>query len=142
MGKTIWILGILMVFADARAETPTSCPSEELCPRYESSLEACEKNKKSKACDEFVKVFRKLTPRYDCQRSFDTKPVPAVWLCDELKTEFPKPYQKGVQLLSRLKSKRARAFFGSEELRSTMDGEVAEEFLAKSKAAGKSKKSK
>lgn len=108
------------------------CPAEKLCPKFIEQIDQCSANKKSKSCDQFVDTFKELVPRYDCKRSFDTAPVPAVWLCE-------KNHERAVELLSKLKSKKARQFFGSEALRSTLDGALAEEFDAASRKAGKKK---
>ena len=79
--------------ANSRAANQT-CPSQELCPKFIATINSCSANHKSKSCDDFVNTFRKLTPRFDCQRSFDTNPVPAVWLCDEGADGDPKPFEK------------------------------------------------
>ena len=116
----------------SHAETTSTCPAKELCPRFSETLDKCEKNIKSNTCNDFIELYKKLVPRYDCKRSFDTNPAPAVWLCDEGTTAHPNTFERGVALLSKLKSKKARAFFGSPELRSTLDGDIAEEYLKKS----------
>ena len=114
------------------------CPSKILCPEYKENLSKCEKNRKSKNCDDFIEIFKKLSSKYDCQRSFDKNPVPAIWLCDEATDGYPKPHEKGIVLLAKLKTKNARKFFSSDEFRSTLDGELAEEYLDLSyKAAGR-----
>ncbi len=132
------VLVSLANFANAN-KTEGVCPADTLCPKFKDSLSKCAKARKGKACDEFVDTFLKLTPRFDCKRSFDTAPVPAVWLCDEGEVSFPKPHERAVELLSKLKGNKAREFFGSPELRSTLDGHLSEEFRVKSERAGKRK---
>jgi hypothetical protein len=120
-----------------------TCPSKDLCPQFIEYLTICNTAKKSLACDKLIDVFVKLTPRYDCLRSFDTNPVPAIWLCDEIAGEsygYPQPFEKAVGLVSRLSSKKAKKFFVSEELRSTLDGALAEEYMNLSSKAGKKNK--
>jgi hypothetical protein len=85
--------------------------------------------------------LRELAPRYDCKRSFDTAPVPAVWVCDEMSRGlYPTPMEKAAETLSKLKSKKGRRFFASPEFRSTLDGDIAEQYLSKSEAAAKKAK--
>ena len=76
-------------------------------------------------------VFHQLLPEYDCQRSFDTSPVPAIWLAGDEKLE------SYVDLLARLKSPDAEALFGGEMLRGVLDGHLAEQYYSKSVAVGK-----
>jgi hypothetical protein len=140
MHSSLIALGtIVLLSASAFADpAPSSgCPSEKLCPEFIELTQKCEKDLKSESCEEFTELFRKLTPSYDCRRSFDTNPVPAIWLCDANVPDYPKPHEKGLALLAKLRSKKARKFFGSAELRSTLDGALAEEYLKKSRAAGK-----
>jgi hypothetical protein len=69
-----------------------------------------------------VKVFQQLVPKFDCQRSFDDAPVPALWLADDAALE------DYVHLLSRLKTPPAKALFGSAAFRAVLDGALAEEY--------------
>jgi hypothetical protein len=134
----VLIVGLASLSAYAE-DAPKECPSFSLCPELVRLTRECEENKKSPACDSFVETYRKLAPRYTCKRSFDTDPVPAIWLCDQ-GAGSPGPHEKALRLLSKLKSKKARAFFGSSELRLTLDGALAEEFESKSVAVGKRSK--
>ena len=133
--KFLYIFSLLVILTARSMSAEASCPSMQICPQFKNDLDTCSKNRKSKICDRFVEDFRKLTPRYECKRSFDTKPVPAVWLCDVGST--PGLHERAVALLSKLKLKKAQLFFASDELRSTLDGEVAEEFMDKSTALSK-----
>jgi hypothetical protein len=98
------------------------------------------------SCDRFVETFRHLTQRYDCQRSFDTLPVPAIWLAGDAELE------DYVQLLSQLAAKQdkvhsdkwfrkarssARSLFGSNEFRGILDGALAEDYLELSEQVGR-----
>ena len=128
---------ILLITNLSYAKATETCPTKELCPLYSETLDKCEKNNKSKSCSDFIDLYKKLVPKYDCKRSFDKEPVPAIWLCDEGTYASTGPFERGVALLAKLKSKKARIFFGSPELRSTLDGDVAEEYRKKSLKAEK-----
>lgn len=137
--KRFILVSIALVTVSVFAEEPVKCPVDQVCPKLKESFAKCEKNKKSKSCDEFVDAYAKLVPHYDCKRSFDTGPVPAIWVCDEMnRGSYPTLEEKAAKLLSELKSKKGRAFFGSPEFRSTLDGELAEEYMRKSEKVGKS----
>jgi hypothetical protein len=112
------------------------CPARRLCPILERNFQACRQSNASTACDSFVSTFRELTPKYDCQRSFDHTPtadytVPAVWVCEEiLGTRSKRAIEEEYAgLLRKLKSNKAQNFFASAEFRSVLDGYLAEEFL-------------
>lgn len=66
----------------------------------------------------FVDVAEKLFPKYDCTEN--GQPVPAIFLCD------------------RFGPKLARKIFGSEALRDTLDGDLAEHYREKSEATNES----
>lgn len=128
---------IILLFAvnASAADSVKACPADQLCPKFKATIERCSKNRKSKSCDDFVNHYKKLASTYDCKRPFDTEPVPAVWLCDDGST--PGPHERGAALLSKLRTKTAMAFFASEKFRSTLDGDIAEQFMEKSKKLSK-----
>jgi len=104
-----------------------TCPAKELCPKFERQYQSCKDNPHSEACLNYIAIFKKLVPRYDCQRPFDHTPtkdyiVPAFWLCDEEKS------WDYIELLSRLDIQEAQEFFASSDFRSILDGELAEGF--------------
>ena len=101
------------------------CPAPELCKEMSRSMDGCQSGKKD-ACSEFVNSYRKLLPEYDCQRSFDSTPtenytVPAIWLCEDT-------HEKFLDFLSKMKAPNSVKLFGSQELRDTLDGHLAEEY--------------
>jgi hypothetical protein len=120
------------------------CPAKRLCPDLEKYYQTCSRTHSSEACDTFVKIFRQLVPKYDCQRSFDHTPtkdytVPAVWVCKEIlaaKGERP-VFVESIKLLKKLRSNAARSFFASAEFRSVLDGELAETYSESSLRAEK-----
>ena len=110
------------------------CPAVHLCPNLERYYQACKQTHQLAECDAFVATFRKLTPKYDCQRSFDHTPtadytVPAVWVCKEIQEDRPQRavLEEYIELLRKLKSNDARHFFASAEFRNVLDGYLAEE---------------
>jgi hypothetical protein len=120
------------------------CPAKRLCPDLEKYYQACSRTHASEACDSFVKIFRQLVPKYDCQRSFDHTPtkdytVPAVWVCKEiLAARGERPvFVESIKLLQTLKINDARSFFASADFRSVLDGELAEEYSESSFRAEK-----
>jgi hypothetical protein len=130
------------------ASTPVQfnveCPAKRLCPDLEKFYQACSLTHESEACDSFVKIFRQLVPRYDCQRSFDHTPtkdytVPAVWVCKEILAAGGKRpvFEESIKLLQNLRINDARSFFGSADFRSVLDGELAETYVGPSVRAEK-----
>jgi hypothetical protein len=114
------------------------CPAKDLCPKINESYQACLKQNESD-CGEFVDVFKKLLPEYDCQRPWDATEsikyiVPAVWLCGD--DNLP----KYVAQLSSLKIRKARVLFASPEFRNMLDGILAEEYTDQSLAVEKEMK--
>jgi hypothetical protein len=120
------------------------CPARRLCPDLDKYYQTCSLTHASEACDSFVKIFRQLVPKYDCQRSFDHTPtkdytVPAVWVCGEILAgggERP-IFEEYIKLLQELRSNDALSFFGSADFRSILDGELAETYTGTSLKAEK-----
>jgi hypothetical protein len=129
------VLGISVLggFLSLPALAASSCPAPAACQKFSTQEEAC-RGKSKKACRAFVKTFKKLLPKYDCQQPFDTVStekyfVPAAWLCDN--------YESALRLLSRTKTPEARALFGSEQLQKVLDGDMAKAYLEKSQKVAK-----
>jgi hypothetical protein len=109
------------------------CPAPKLCETIYENLQSCDKGNKHQ-CSQFVDNFQKALPEYDCQRSFDSTVkekyiVPAIWLCET--------HEYFLNELSKMKTKKAKQLYGSKELRTTLDGHLAEEHLEKSKKVEK-----
>jgi hypothetical protein len=104
------------------------CGDHALCTTLRDSQKKCDETKSEADCSVFVQTFKQLAHKTDCKRSFDTSPVPSVWICDEDKeeTSYPKLFERSAGTLSDLKFRRAQEFYASEEFRSTLDGAVAE----------------
>ena len=111
------------------------CPAEHLCPVLEKAYQDCKSSKERTRCVEFVETMRKLSPLYDCQRSFDSTPtvnyiVPALWICGETHRENDEPVtDQYLEFLSKLRLPEARAYFASKEFRRVLDGHYAEMYL-------------
>lgn len=114
-----------------------SCADEALCEDLRISEEMCRGTKEPANCAKFVETFEKLAVTNDCQRKFDTKPVPSVWICDEgTETGSPKIFERSADTLSKIDLPAAKKFYGSEAFRSVLDGDVAETHMKKSKDLG------
>lgn len=98
-----------------------TCPAKEILPKLDLAYHRCH-NGRQDSCAEFVALFTKVLPEYDCQRSFDRGYiVPALWLADAADEDY-------IRLLSRLTLPEAKKLFASETFRDVLDGALAEEF--------------
>ena len=93
--------------------------------------------KKNASCDLFVEKIDLLFPKYDCQRSFDTAPVPAIWLFGAASEDYYRLLyhlaigKKGIfdsHLFSEACEKAKKIFLG-DEFEEVLDGAIAEEYL-------------
>jgi hypothetical protein len=110
-----------------------TCPAPKICDDLYINMENC--NKDHKKCDPFLITFEKVLPKYDCRRNLlDKFTMSASTFCDS--------YENAVELISKLKSKKAKKIFGSDAFRATLDGALAEDYRAKSEKVGKQLKSK
>lgn len=125
-------------------EINVTCPAPKLLPILDAAYHSC-RHYADGSCERFVETFRKLLPKYDCQRSFDGDSVPAIWLSSDGEMD------DYVDLLWRMSSSRdqmfanesfpkekeaiaeAKRLFASEEFRSVLDGALAEEYEPRSK---------
>jgi len=128
-----------------------TCPAPRLLPVLDRAYHDCNHGFMDGSCEAFVESFRKLAPEYDCQRSFDATPsrnyiVPAVWLAGNgaledyinlmyrlASSDSPKGKMFSEQLF-RKATNAAEAFFGSEDFRRVLDGDLAEQYLPLSRA--------
>jgi hypothetical protein len=95
----------------------------------------------SGSCSTFVELFRELVPKYDCKRSFDRDPVPAIWLAEggALEHYVHLLFRLAVRVEKMFQARwfdeatlQAKTLFGSNDFRSVLDGHLAEEYLAPS----------
>ena len=100
-----------------------ACPAGRLLPGFDASYHECSNGFQNGSCGKFVQTFTQLLPKFDCQRSFDTAPVPAIWLANDA------AFEDYVRLLSKLKQPDARRLFASPEFRAVLDGATAEEYV-------------
>ena len=113
---------LLSPYLAAAEPTNALCPSTKLAPELDANYHECSHGFQNGSCEKFVHTFKELLPRYDCQRSFDTEPVPAVWLVNSA------AHEDYVRFLSRMKQLEARRLFASPEFRATLDGALAEDY--------------
>ncbi len=98
-----------------------TCPAPKICAAIATALEKCNRGVNN-SCDDFLEKLRSAFPEYDCQSAEDAKYkrpviVPALSLCPE-RDEF-------YQLLSELKSSKAREVSKSEELKNIRKEDAA-----------------
>lgn len=108
-----------------------ACPANKVLPELDANYHECSHGFENGSCQRFVQLLKTLLPKFDCQRSFDTSPVPAVWLANDA------AFEDYVNLLSRLKDKDAKQLFASAAFRDTLDGAMAEEYGPLSRKAEK-----
>lgn len=101
-----------------------SCPAPAECSKMSEAQDRCA-DKRIGACREFVRIYKKLLPEYDCQRPQDAQAepkliVPAIWLCEN--------HESALEFLSHLNTRAARYLFHSEALRDSLDGDLAERY--------------
>jgi len=92
--------------------------------------------RKGASCELFIDSIPALLGKYDCKRSFDTQPVPALWLFDAAAEDY-------IQLIYQMASKSnpvfneqwfmresvdAEKIFLSPEFKLVLDGHMAEEY--------------
>ena len=132
------ILMLLFASSSISIAKAEQCPFPDIYIEFDRSYHQCINGqvRKGESCDRFVENIEKLFPRYGCKRSFDTAPVPAIWLFDAAMEDY-------IKLLYELASSnnktfdsqwfakekiRARAIFLSPEFRAVLDGHMAEEY--------------
>jgi hypothetical protein len=132
----------LLVVARAFAsESNVTCSASKLLPTLDAAYHKCDRGFENGSCERFVQTLKQLLPEYDCQRSFDDQPVPAVWLAGDELDDY-------VDLLWRLSSSTDKRFagksfskatndakklFSSKDFRKVLDGALAEDYMARSK---------
>mgnify|MGYP003492587008 len=134
------IVCVVVGFQAMAAEPNLSCPAATIFPRLDAAYHACSNGYIDGSCQQFISEFKRVTAPYDCQRSFDKAPVPAVWLAprgalDDFvrlawrlasDPQFNDKLYKNVGL-------EARIFFGSKDFRGVLDGALAEDYAEKSR---------
>ena len=115
------------------------CPFPDVYIEIDRSYHECARGwvKRNASCYFFVDNISILFPRYNCQRSFDTGPVPAIWLFGAAAEDYHRLlYQLALGRDVKFAGKwfeevrgKAKAIFLSNDFRSVLDGAIAEEFL-------------
>ncbi len=129
------VLVLAPLAASAQTTKPSNCPAASLCESLHQQYLLASKGDKQ-ATKEFLVLFMKLVPKYDCMRSFDTAPVPAIWLCgDDIQ------FEAYCQFVADSEDRDLKRFFASPEFRSVLDGAVAEFYYKRSEEAEQKLKS-
>ena len=125
----------------SEGQSNVPCPASKLLPALDAAYHQCSHGFENDSCESFVQTFGQLLPKYDCRRSFDNDAVPAVWLAGDAELD------DYVHLLWRLSSSTdkmlaenrfskatndAKKLFSSKEFRNILDGELAEDYMARS----------
>jgi hypothetical protein len=114
-------------FSDVPWDDEGTCPAKRECPVLVKTMHECKADPHEASCRGFMESLHQLTPRAHCRRAFDTDPVPAIWLCDEI-TQQTGTLGEAMYLLKSLKFKKAVDYYKSAEFRSVLDGAYAEEY--------------
>ncbi len=117
------ILATALSSASVAHAANVTCPASQVLPGLDSSYHECSHGFQNGSCRKFVHTFTQLLPKFDCQRPFDTAPVPAIWLANDA------AFEDYVRLLSKLKQPDAHKLFASPEFRAVLDGATAEEYV-------------
>lgn len=131
-------VSVLICFTDSFAED-RNCPFPGMYIEIDRSYHECANGyvKEGANCDLFLEKIEKLFPRYNCKRSYDTAPVPAIWLFGaasedyikllyELAAGVNKPFNNKLFEKQRV---RAKEIFLSPNFRSVLEGYLAEEYF-------------
>lgn len=115
------------------------CPFPKIYIEIDRAYHQCVNGqvRKGASCELFIDSIPTLLKKYNCKRSFDTKPVPALWLFDAAAEDY-------IQLVYEMASKsnpifndqwfkretiEARKIFVSLEFKLVLDGHMAEEYF-------------
>ena len=128
-------LALLLPFAATPDDPPTSaakfnvrCPAPRACKKLEKDRLTCEAGK---PCDPFLAEMKRLLSKYDCKRPVDTRPVPAIWLCKDVRDHATgnDGFDDALDTLSQLSSRPALELLASPALRKALDGGLAEVYM-------------
>jgi hypothetical protein len=131
----------LQIFSVSAKEKTKSCPASTLCLKIHDQYKRA-KAGDTKARDNFVELLETAFPKYDCKRSYDRNPVPAVWLCEEVPGIVSTDVENWFFSLSRTPTRKARELYASNRFRAVLDGALAELFFDDSLKAEKELKKK
>jgi hypothetical protein len=130
VGLLLSISGLLMA--------ETNCPYPDQYIEIDRAYHECKNGwvKTESSCSLFVEKLPLLFPRYECMRSFDTDPVPAIWLFGAAGEDYIEMlYQLalgtdgiyGSNWFSK-EHTTAREVFLSPEFKAVLDGALAENY--------------
>lgn len=124
------IENLAVSFSDVPWDHEGTCIAKKECPNFLNAMNACKADPTQTSCRNFLDILHQLTSRMQCRRTFDTSPVPAIWLCDDIVKHgntMPDTLGDAMHLLKSLKFKEAKDYYKSYEFRGVLDGDYAEE---------------
>lgn len=134
----IFIVFMFIIATNANSEN-SSCPYPEIYIEIDQAYHECVNGyvKNNASCDLFLDKINLLFPRHDCKRSFDTAPVPAIWLFGAASDDYCRLlYHLAIGKKGKFDShwysnasEKAKKIFLSEEFKSVLDGAIAEEYF-------------
>jgi len=121
------LAGLKVSFSDRTWDRDGECPARQLCPVLVQQLRQCQSAPRSKSCDGLIDTASQLTSPFQCRRTDDFEPVPAIWVCEEVMVSSV--LEDTMHLLKRLKTAKARQFYRSGQFRAVLDGALAKEYI-------------
>ncbi len=130
------VLIIAMIICQGLEAATKECPFPDKYIVVDQFYHDCN-NGRLESCDYFLDELVQLFPRYDCQRNYDTSPVPAIWLYGAAMEDYFKLLYHlasrtdgmfGVDKLAEARY-RAREIFLSDNFKSVLDGYIASEYF-------------
>jgi len=135
--KIVFVVVVLFCsFAKAKGQ---ECPFPGKYIEIDRAFHQCTNGqvRKGASCEFFIENVALLFQKYDCKRSFDTEPVPAIWLFDAASEDYirliyemssrSKPVFQGRWFDNEISL--AKELFLSHELKSVLDGDLAEQYF-------------
>ncbi|WP_345551082.1 hypothetical protein [Microbulbifer aestuariivivens] len=129
---------IMLLFSSLASAAGNKCPFPEKYIEIDRAYHQCVNGhvRTDASCEAFLERVVTLFPRYNCTRSFDTEPVPAIWLFDAVSEDYIKliyelatksnPIFEGQWFVK--ESAQAKKIFLSPEFKSVLDGHMAEDY--------------
>jgi hypothetical protein len=138
MKKYKSIFTIMLFFGSLASASGQECPFPKKYIELDRAYHQCVNGqvRKDASCEAFLGSIVTLFPRYNCKRSFDTEPVPAIWLFDAASEDYIKLiYELATQSNPIFEGQwfakeavQAKEIFLSPEFKSVLDGHMAEDY--------------
>ena len=117
--KLLKILFVIIFFSSSfTVAEEQECPFPEKYIEIDRAYHQCANGqvRKGASCELFIDSVPALLGKYDCKRSFDTQPVPALWLFDAAAEDY-------IQLIYQMASKSNSVFNEQWFMRESVDAE-------------------